>query len=223
MSENSTPARRRLAPEARRAELLEAAFQVFTELGFGRATLQDVADRAGVTKGALYHYFASKEELFLALVRDRLGPPPGVCEPPPCPIEGTREEILTALVERLWSHFRQPGQIELTRLMITELAKFPELERILFEEVTLPGRRLLRQALQGGVERGEFGACEADAVVAIIPHMVMGLALGQHVFREVDPAELTPEQLRDVLTRLLIGGIGRTCAGGRPDRLPPCT
>ena len=49
--------RRRLRPGTRRDEILEAAQAVFSELGFDRTTLNDVAERAGVTKGAVYHYF----------------------------------------------------------------------------------------------------------------------------------------------------------------------
>ncbi len=56
-----------------RAALLRAAGRVFAEHGYHRATLEDVTAAAGVSKGALYHYFPSKEQLFLALLEDRLG------------------------------------------------------------------------------------------------------------------------------------------------------
>jgi AcrR family transcriptional regulator len=59
--------------ERTRAALLRAAGRVFAEQGFHRATLAAVAAAAGVSKGALYHYFPSKEQLFLALLEDRLG------------------------------------------------------------------------------------------------------------------------------------------------------
>src|ERR1041385_9554542 len=71
---NKEDPRRRLPREVRRDEILAAALAVFSELGFGRATLNDVAEGAGVTKGALYHYFESKEQLFIALLRERLMP-----------------------------------------------------------------------------------------------------------------------------------------------------
>src|SRR5947209_18257030 len=56
-----------------RAALLRAAGHIFAEHGFHRATLEAVAAEAGVSKGALYHHFPSKEQLFLALLEDRLG------------------------------------------------------------------------------------------------------------------------------------------------------
>ena len=66
-----TPQRERRART--RAALLRAAGRVFAEHGFHQATLDAVAAAAGVSKGALYHYFPSKEQLFLALLQDRLG------------------------------------------------------------------------------------------------------------------------------------------------------
>ena len=66
-----TPQRERRART--RAALLRAAGRVFAEHGFHQATLEAVAARAGVSKGALFHYFPTKEQLFLALLEDRLG------------------------------------------------------------------------------------------------------------------------------------------------------
>ncbi len=67
---NTPPIRRRLPPEERRAQILDVALTVFSELGYA-ASMGDVAKRAGVTRTVLYHYFATKQELFLA-VSDRL-------------------------------------------------------------------------------------------------------------------------------------------------------
>jgi AcrR family transcriptional regulator len=71
MPVSRTPQRERRART--RAALLRAAGRVFAEEGFHQATLEAVAAEAGVSKGALYHYFPSKEQLFLALLEDRLG------------------------------------------------------------------------------------------------------------------------------------------------------
>jgi len=68
---NATPQRERRART--RSAVLRAAGRVFAERGFHGATLDDVVAEAGVSKGALYHYFRSKQELFLALLEERLG------------------------------------------------------------------------------------------------------------------------------------------------------
>src|SRR5437763_17205259 len=64
--------RRRKA--ARPAEIVEAAFAVFAEKGFAAARLDEIAARAGVSKGALYLYFETKEELFRAVVEQAIAP-----------------------------------------------------------------------------------------------------------------------------------------------------
>ena len=60
---DATPKWRR-RPEARPEEILSAALEVFGEVGFAEAKLDDVAQKAGISKGTLYLYFDSKEELF---------------------------------------------------------------------------------------------------------------------------------------------------------------
>src|SRR5262245_33517236 len=58
--------------EARPAELLSAALDLFVEKGYAGTRLDDVAARAGVSKGTLYLYFQNKEELFKAVVRENI-------------------------------------------------------------------------------------------------------------------------------------------------------
>src|SRR4051812_44791315 len=61
--------RRRLTPDARRAELLRAGERLFTEKAFDDVSIEDIAEAAGVSKNLLYHYFSGKRELYLATIR----------------------------------------------------------------------------------------------------------------------------------------------------------
>src|SRR6185503_4661309 len=74
MSESSSPKKWRRRAEARPAEIVQAADQVFSEKGFAAARLDDIAARAGVSKGALYLYFETKQDLFRAVVRETIAP-----------------------------------------------------------------------------------------------------------------------------------------------------
>jgi AcrR family transcriptional regulator len=204
--------RRRRAPARRRAELLDAALAVFAERGFEHATLQEVADRAGVTKGGVYHYFDSKEALLLELMRERLVPAVAGREQLVDSATGTRDEVLRELIGRIWRQLQAPGQIELARIAMTELPKYPELGRILFDEVARRGRQTLRRALERGVERGELRPDVTEEVVAVIPYMIMGVALGRHLFHAMDSARLDAERGEEVVAALLLRGVGRTCA-----------
>lgn len=59
-----------LSEAERRAQILRAARSVFVERGFLAARVEDIARRAGLSKGAVYFYFSSKRELFMALVAE---------------------------------------------------------------------------------------------------------------------------------------------------------
>ena len=67
-------AKRERRKEARPGELLAAALELFVEKGYAATRSEEVARRAGVSKGTLFLYFASKEELFKATVREHVLP-----------------------------------------------------------------------------------------------------------------------------------------------------
>jgi AcrR family transcriptional regulator len=69
MSVSELPQRRRLTPDARRAELLRAGERVFTDAAYDDVSIEQIADAAGVSKNLLYHYFAGKRELYLETIR----------------------------------------------------------------------------------------------------------------------------------------------------------
>ncbi len=203
--------RRRLAPDARREELLQAAIDVFTELGYGPATLQDVATRAGVTKGALYHYFDSKESLFIELIRERMLTSIAAMTLEAASPGAPREDLLARFIGGIWRHFQQPGEMAVTRLVIAELPKFPELRQALFEQVSLPARARLREALAGRVACGELCPEATEAVVAVVPYMIMGVALGRHIFEGVDPHDVECGAACRVTGDVLLHGIRLAC------------
>ena len=59
----------RRCPEDRPEQIIKAALEVFGECGLANARLQDIAERAGVSKGTIYLYFPNKEELFREMIR----------------------------------------------------------------------------------------------------------------------------------------------------------
>ena len=211
--------RRRLAPEARRAEVLAAALAVFTELGFEWATLQDVADRAGVTKGALYHYFDSKNELFLELMRERVKAHVTARDALVAAAAPTkpREELLRELLKTIWSHVQQPGMLDLIKLMMTELPKFPEIGRSFFAELVVPARRTMRQVWDrdGAIADDRL----LDAIVAVLPGMMLGVALNRHMFRGIDTTIIDADRAGDLVVEILLqGALAVAAEGGPPPR-----
>ncbi|HJR35672.1 MAG TPA: TetR/AcrR family transcriptional regulator [Gemmatimonadales bacterium] len=203
--------RERLAPEERRDKLLDAALAVFSELGFERATLNDVADRVGATKGCLYHYFESKEKLLLELVRERKGAHLADYEEFVNSTGGSREQRIEALVRRMWQGLQEPGQIELAILTLNQVARVPELRRYLVEEVISQKQQTLERALATAGSRdggaGETNAAEVTAMAAVIPCMILGVAICEHLLRGGESGGLTPEQLGEAVTRVLLHGV----------------
>jgi AcrR family transcriptional regulator len=81
MSNKDGPRWTRLGPEARREQIREAARQLFEASGYDPVSMSDVAAAAGVTRGLVHHYFRSKRELYLEVVRSVLGEAPTLATP----------------------------------------------------------------------------------------------------------------------------------------------
>ena len=119
--------------EARPQELLDAALRLFVEHGFAATRIEEVAALAGVSKGTLYLYYPSKEELLKAVIRERL-----VQQIRPSALEvaaATRAATPTCS-RKLFEHLvaarlRQPAS-GVFKLIITEVRNFPEHRRVLF-------------------------------------------------------------------------------------------
>lgn len=210
MGEPEQPAeskqRERLSPEERRDKLLDAALSVFSELGFERATLNDVADRVGATKGCLYHYFESKEQLLVELVRERKGALLADTAATIASSGGSRGERLERLFQSMWRHLQEPGQIELATLTLNQVSRVPELRRFLVEEVIAQKQQTIERALEKDGQ-DDADAAKAAAAAAVIPCMILGVALCEHVLRGSESGGLTPEQLGDAVTRVLLYGV----------------
>ncbi len=204
------PQRHRLPPEERKEAILDAALSAFSDLGYTQATLNDVADRLGVTKGCLYHYFESKEKLLIELIRDRIGSAVEVDEDFPV-AGGTREEVLRGLLQGIWHRLHQPGQIEVAILATTELPKVPEGGRLVFDEVVCRSRQSLRKLLEQGHRCEDITDEEIERAARVIPLMIMGVALGTRVFRSLDPVQLSVDQVGNTVTNILMHGLLGAC------------
>jgi AcrR family transcriptional regulator len=202
-----------MAPEERRGAILEAALSVFSDLGYAQATLNDVAERLGVTKGCLYHYFESKERLLLDLIQDRIGAAI-IANETLSSAEGSREDLLRRFLERLWKHFQEPGQIEVAILALTELPKVPEAGRLLHEEVLARSEQALREVLQRGRRCDEVPTEEIQRAAKMIPLMVMGAAMGTRLFRSIDPGQFSAQQTGQTVTAILLHGLSSACRDG---------
>ena len=142
--------------EDRPQEITEAAFAAFAEKGFTATRVDEVARRAGVSKGLLYLYFKTKEELFKAVIRNVVTPRVDELTRRLGDSELSAEAFirgpLLAFMQRLPG---SPASVVI-RLMISEAPKHPDLVDYYWDNVASRGLAALRQLLERGVENGEF-------------------------------------------------------------------
>ena len=155
MLETSPSPRWQRRPDARPDEILDAALQVFGAQGFAGARLEDIARTAGVSKGTLYLYFDSKEEMFRAMVRARIVSVLEASERELLHAEGSTRTKLELLMRRIWVVVGDPSMARIIKLVHGELNNFPELARFYYEEVILRVRALGLGGKWGGVEGRE--------------------------------------------------------------------
>ncbi|MBS0354837.1 MAG: TetR/AcrR family transcriptional regulator [Proteobacteria bacterium] len=155
MSPND-PIRRQRRKEARPSELAAAALSLFIEKGFAATRLDEVAARAGVSKGTLYLYFDSKEALFKAVIEEGVLP---LFDEMEAKLETLRDDPERLLREILLDWWQKVGMTDLggiSKLIIAEAGNFPEVARYHHEAVIVRWMALLGSAIDIGIERGVF-------------------------------------------------------------------
>jgi AcrR family transcriptional regulator len=155
--------------ENRPAEITEAAFHAFAENGYEATRVDDVAKRAGVSKGLLYLYFKTKEELFKAVVKSFITPRIDALRSRVESSALTAEEFLRGpFLDFAKQIPKSPVKI-LIRLMVAEGHRHPELVAYYWENVVSQGLAALGQVIDKGVRDGEF----KSTAIAEFPHLIV--------------------------------------------------
>jgi AcrR family transcriptional regulator len=204
--EQRSPTRWRRRKKARPDEILAAALASFAERGFAATRLEDVAARAGISKGTLYLYFRSKEELFKAVVRATLVPNLERVEALAASFAGPSSVLLEQLLLTMAGVVSsRVGAIP--KLVIAEAGNFPDLARFYLEEVVRRGLRLIAAILRRGIERGEFRSVDVEhAVLCVIAPMLIA-ALWKNSLEPHDNARLDMQALARAHIDLLLRGL----------------
>ncbi|HUN70515.1 MAG TPA: TetR/AcrR family transcriptional regulator [Burkholderiales bacterium] len=189
---NRTERRWTRRKEARPEEITAAALELFVEHGFANTRLEDVAARAGVSKGTLYLYFENKEELFKAVVREGLVSPLAAMKSVLEQFEGSSFELLRILLCGWWERVGSTRVSGIPKLIFSEAGNFPELARFYVAEVVEPGHAVIAAIVKRGIARGEFRAVDPDDAAQLIaaPLIVIMMwrnSLAQHATHTTDP------------------------------------
>lgn len=211
------PGSRQRRKEARPSELLDAALALFVEKGFAATRAEEVAVRAGVSKGTLYLYFPSKEELLKAVIGHTLRADIARGAERIAQAEGPAGTLLVELMSEWWTAVVDSPSAAVFKLVMTEVRNFPEIGEYYVREVVEPGNRLIGSLVQRGIDRGEFRAVDVDSVVhAIVLPMVM-LCLHKHSMGAcgfADPHMPTTQEFIRRHLDLILHGLRQHGAGG---------
>jgi AcrR family transcriptional regulator len=195
--------------DARPLELLEAALALFVEKGFAATRAEEVALRAGVSKGTLYLYYPSKEELLKAVIAHYVS----------ARIEATAQEVeryqgpLTPLLidtfVQWWQQMVASPASGTFKLMIGEARNFPDIAAFYVREVIEPGHRLIGRIIERGIAAGEFRRVDIDSAThSLLLPMVM-VCTHKHAFgactdHHIDGPKFIREHVELVVRGLLV-------------------
>lgn len=196
-------------PDERPHELLEAALNVFAERGYSATRLEDVASAAGVSKGAIYHYFDGKEDLLRKALQSRIE----------CIMEGLGAELeeetrpvsakLRLVLREVWRHWVMPEWGRLFLLLIGEVGtQLPAMFEAWAREGPIRGWSLIEQLIDEGKAAGEFRP-DVDAKVAgrlITSGLAWQAVLHIHMdMQRLDPCE--PDRIFDSSVEIFMAGL----------------
>ncbi len=160
--------------EARPQELLDAALALFAEKGFAATRSEEVATLAGVSKGTLYLYYPSKEELLKAVIEQRLSSAIAEGSAQVERFRGSSAELLREILTGWWITVFDSDASAVFKIVVTEVRNFPELAEFYVRNVVEPGKQLVGRVVQRGIERGEFRSVDLpSAVMSLLLPMVM--------------------------------------------------
>ena len=207
--DTATPTRSARRKDARPSELLAAALDLFVEHGFAATRAEEVAHRAGVSKGTLFLYFATKEELFKAVVRENIGSRYPEWNAEVDSYEGTTAELLHYAMQSFWAQYGATKASGISKLIMSEATNFPELAAFYEQEVVQPGRMLIGRILQRGIARGEFRPMDLRfAVLSVLAPMIF-LMMWKHSIGACAPtdAAIAPEDFIRAQVDVLLRGM----------------
>jgi AcrR family transcriptional regulator len=179
------PPRWRRRKEARPAEIVAAALEVFGERGFAAARLEDIAGRAGVSKAALYLYFPTKHDLFRAVVAEAVAPNMAGVAAAAEAYEGPFEDLARTLLPALAAVASRPPLGGVVKMVIGESRNFPELAKVWHDDLVGKALAAVAGAIARAQARGEVKAGDPRAYALGLVAPLMLAVLWRETFTPV--------------------------------------
>jgi len=203
--------------DARPEEIISAALEVFADRGFAVTTLEDIARKAGVTKGTIYLYFENKEALFKALIRGTIVPVIAKGEAIAQAFTGSARDLFEKLVREYWRLVGETSLSSIPRLMIAEAGNFPQLARFYYQEVVTRGHRLMAGVLERGIKAGEFKKVDLAVATKLAMAPLMHAVVARKAFAHCMPEGFDVVRYLDTHIELFLHGIATDHTDRRAD------
>jgi AcrR family transcriptional regulator len=181
--------------EDRPREICAAALEVFAERGFAAARLEEIARRAGVSKGTLYLYFKDKEDLFRAVVRDTVAPNIAMMRQAVEAADLPFEAVVRLLLPRFAELAGTVPIGAVAKIVIGESRNFPELAKTYYDLVVSQAVALMTGLIEKAQTNGEVRPGDPRLhAMSLVGPMIMGL-----LWREtLEPAGGAPVDLHQL-------------------------
>jgi len=209
MPAGSPKFRRRRAE--RSAEIVQAALAVFAERGFAGAKLDEIAARAGVSKGAVYLYFETKEDLFRAVVEQAITPSLAVVQAMAASHSGPLVDLLRGVAQHIGGIVETTQLGGVVKMVIGEAGNFPQLARVWHDELIAHALGAMAAAIEAAQARGEVRAGDPRMfALQLISPLLMGV-IWRETFVPIgvpswDLPALLRQHVETMLTGMLLGG-----------------
>ncbi|WP_296597485.1 TetR/AcrR family transcriptional regulator [Phenylobacterium sp.] len=198
------------APKFRRrkadrpAEIVQAALKVFAEKGFAAAKLDDIAREAGVSKGAIYLYFETKEDIFRAVVGQAIAPNIGMVKAMAAAHPGPLADLLRSVTSHVAGVVSQTPLGGVLKMVVGEARNFPEIARVWHDELVSQALGAMTAAISAAQARGEVkpGDPRVYALQLISPMLVAVLWKETFVPIGAEPFDLAAVMRQHVDTLL---------------------
>ena len=208
MVSEALPRKRR--KEARPSELTAAALGLFVDKGFAATRLEEIALRAGVSKGTLYLYFDSKEALFKAVIQEGILPVVAEGEAIAAAHHGSAFDLLERLLANWWMRIGETDFAGIPKLMVAEARNFPDVAQFYYENVIKRGRALVGAALERGMACGEFRRMDVDTCIEVVIAPVLMLLIWRYSMGSCQGKQVDPGQYLAMHMDFLRLGLQRT-------------
>jgi AcrR family transcriptional regulator len=207
---------------ARPGELLAAALDLFVEKGFAATRVEEIAQHAGVSKGTLFLYFPSKEDLFKAVVRENISVRFSEWDEEINRFTGPTSDMLHVCLFGWWERIGSTKASGISKLMMSEAQNFPDLADFYQREVIRPGNALIERILRRGIARGEFRPMDVTCGVFLVLAPMLFLAMWKHSLGNCcgGAIELDPQKYLAAQLDMLLRGFGTSPSSSRPKARP---